>query len=108
MICMTNFMATGIVDLGQSVGKTPEEIGEWLGEYSARSWGGPGSITLTRFVRQTFLNHNLWRELEFEILSETEDEIRFRTNMPWTGPPHLAAVFPFQASSLRSPNHRSQ
>lgn len=85
MIYMTNFMVTGLVDMGQSLGKTPEEIGEWLGEYSARSWGGPGSITLPRFVRQTFLNHNLWPELEFEILSETEGEIRFRTNMPWAG-----------------------
>ena len=32
---------------------------------------------------ETIRNHTLWPELEFEVLSETEEEIRFRTNMPW-------------------------
>jgi len=77
------FIFAGLVSQGEAMGHTPEQIGRSFGEFGARSWGGPGSETLSSFVRQTFLNHNVWPNAEFEILSESESEIRFRTNHPW-------------------------
>ncbi len=39
-------------------------------------------MTLLAFVRQIFLNSDLWPDLEFEILTETEQGISFRMNSP--------------------------
>lgn len=85
MIYMANFMFTGYLAHGESLGQSPEEMGRFFGEFAARSWGGPGSMTLQAYVRQTFLNNSLWPDLEFEILTETEEEIRFKMNLPWVG-----------------------
>lgn len=66
----------------ESQGISAEEFGHWAGEWGAKSWGEPGR-SLASFVRSMFMNYNLWSGLEFEILEESETEIRGRFNPPF-------------------------
>ena len=78
-----DFMWITLIAHGKSAGQTTEQIGRFLGEFAAPSWGTPGSRTLASFVRGMFRNYNLYDDLEFDVLSESEDEIRFRMNTPY-------------------------
>jgi len=85
----TTFLFTyvwaGLISYAESVGQTPEQVAEWIGEYGGPTWGEPGSRTLSSFVTGMFRNYNLWPSLEFEVLQETETEIQGRMNIPYAG-----------------------
>ena len=40
MIYMSNFIFSGLLAYGEEMGKSPEEIGVWFGDFASRSWGG--------------------------------------------------------------------
>lgn len=76
----SNFGFMGMIAHAKSIGQTPEELGHWLGEWGSLTWSPK---TLPSFVRQVFLNYNIYDGLEFEILSENENAIRARMNSPY-------------------------
>jgi len=80
---LLDFAWIGFAALGESVGRSPEEVGEWIGKWGGPSWGAPGSRTLQSFMRGMFLNYNMWEDLQFEILRETESQIQGRMNVPF-------------------------
>jgi hypothetical protein len=83
MVDLGTFIFAAYVGHGGSLNQTPEQLGRWFGEFAARTWPGPGGMTLSEFVRACFMNSNLWPELQFEILAETGTEIKFRMTIPW-------------------------
>ena len=84
-VLFVDFAWVGMIAYAKSMDQTPKQLGRWMGEWGSLSWGDPGSMTLPSFVRQLFLNYHLWDDLEFEVLTETENEIRVRMNSPYAG-----------------------
>ena len=82
-VVLVDFAWIGMIAHAKSVGRTPDQLGHWMGEWGSLSWGEPGAMTLPAFVRQVFLNYHLWDDLEFEVLTETETEIHVRMNYPY-------------------------
>jgi hypothetical protein len=82
-VVFVDFAWMGMIAYGKSMGRTPEQLGRWMGEWGSLSWGTPGEMSLPAFVRQMFLNYHLWDELEFDVLTENEREIRVRMNVPY-------------------------
>jgi hypothetical protein len=80
---LIDFMWIAIIGHGKSLGQTPEQVGKFIGEFAAPSWGATGSRTLASFVRGMYRNYNLYADLEFEVLSETEAEVHVRMNIPY-------------------------
>ena len=83
-VYLIDFAYVGFIAYAKSVGQTAEQLGEWMVGFGAPSWGAPGSRTMASFVRGMFRNYNLYGNLEFEILSESESEVRGRMNSPYT------------------------
>ena len=82
-VYLIDFAYVGFIAYAKSVGQTPEQLGTWMTEFAGPSWGAPGSRTIASFVRGLFRNYNLYDNFEFEILSESESEIRCRMNSPY-------------------------
>jgi hypothetical protein len=82
-VYLLDIMVVGLIAHGKSLGQTAEQTTEWVIGFAAPSWGTPGSRTMASFVRGMFRNYNLYNNLEFEILSESESEIRGRMNRPF-------------------------
>jgi hypothetical protein len=77
----TFVVVTGIA-YAKSVGQTPEHFARFLGEIAGPSWG---SETPASFVRGVYRNYRMYDGLQFEVLEESEGEIRARMNMPYAG-----------------------
>ena len=78
---LTVILVAGIA-YAKSIGQSPEEYGEFLGNLFAPGWGEPGSgsVKIIRGVRRNYL---MWPEAEFEITESTELSVTARTNRPW-------------------------
>jgi hypothetical protein len=84
-VVFSNFGLSGMIALGKEADMTAEEIGRFFGEWGAPSWGAPGDTSLAEFVWWYHRNYNIYRGLEFELLSESESEIQGRMNTPYAG-----------------------
>ncbi len=73
----------GALSYAKSMGQTAEEFGRFYGEWATQFWGAPGSMTMASFLRVMYRNYRMYQDLEFEILSESETEIRGRMNIPY-------------------------
>ncbi len=82
-VYLTDFVWMSWIAYAKSLGQTPEDVGRFIGEIAGPSWGETGSRTIASFVRGMFRNFNLYDNLEFEVLSESEAEIRCRMNIPY-------------------------
>ena len=67
----------------KEMGQTVEEFARWGGKLGATTWGTPGERPMADFVQVMHRNYNLWSALEFEILEESETEIKGRMNTPY-------------------------
>ncbi len=84
-VTFSNFGFAGMIAVGKEAGMTVEEVGKWFGEWGAPTWGAPGETPLNEFVWWYHRNFNIFPGLEFELLSESETEIRGRMNTPYAG-----------------------
>lgn len=80
-----DFAWISLVQLGNGWGMTAQEVGDWLGEFAAPSWGAPEPRSPQSFVRGMLMNYSLWDGFQFEILSETDTEVHGRMNIPYAG-----------------------
>jgi len=82
-VFLLDFAYIGFIAYAKSVGQTPEQSADFMIDFAAPGWGTPGERTMASFVRGMFGNYHLYDTLEFEILSESESEIRGRMNRPY-------------------------
>jgi len=82
-VFMLTFAQTSMISYASEAGQTAEEFAKWWVEIVGPTWGEPGSRTLAAFVTSMFRNYRLWDGLEFEVLAESETEIRGRMNTPY-------------------------
>ena len=84
-VTFSNFGFAGMIAVAKEAGMTVEEVGNWFGEWGAPTWGAPGETSLSEFVWGYHQNFNIYPGLEFELLSESETEIRGQMNTPYAG-----------------------
>jgi hypothetical protein len=77
---LSTFMSVAAVAYAKSVGQTPEHFARFLGQLAGPSWS---SETPAAFVRGLYRNYRMYDGLEFEVLEESETEIRARMNIPY-------------------------
>lgn len=82
-VYMIDYLMMSHIAYAKSLGQAPDQLAEWMIGYGSPTWGAPGSRTIASFVRGMFRNYNLYSNLEFEILSESESEVRGRMNSPY-------------------------
>ena len=80
---MIDFAWVSAISHAKEMGQTAEEYGRWAGKFGAPTWGTPGQRPMSDFVQTMHRNYNLWSALEFEVLEESETEIKGRMNTPY-------------------------
>ncbi len=80
-----DFAWISLVAHGRSMGLTAKEVGQWLGDFAAPSWGAPDSRSPSSFVEGMLMNYSLWDGFQFEILAESDIQVRGRMNIPYAG-----------------------
>ncbi len=77
---LSTFLTVTAIAYAKSLGQKPEHFALFLGELAGPSWA---SQTQAAFVRGVYQNYRMYDGLEFEILEESETEIRARMNIPY-------------------------
>jgi hypothetical protein len=75
---------TSLVALGKSRGMTADEVGRWLGDLYAPSWGPPNTGSALRVARIEILNWKGFPGMTVEILSASDTSATMRMSRPWT------------------------
>ena len=77
---LSTFMSVTAIAYAKSLGQTPDHFARFLGRTAGPSWE---SETPAAFVRGVFRNYRMYDGLEFEILEESDTEVRALMNLPY-------------------------